>query len=140
MTYPIKPPQNTLQIHHKNHRYCSAAGPSLNNSVDISFAFRFTPSFLSLLLLSTIIHAPSNNVNTNPHPPKAAVVAKAGKYFGASCGRKMLLLTTPIRLAMGTATPVKTTRRFSSAILLLYHTSSMTLGADVPHVIMKHAK
>ena len=49
-------------------------------------------------------------------------------------------LTTPIKLATGTPTLVSITRLFSSAMLLLYQTSKMTLGADVPHVIMKQAK
>lgn len=129
----------TIEICHKNHLYSSAAGPSLNFSVDTSFAFNLTPCFRSRLLLSKIIHAPSRSVKTNPHAPKAAVVAKAGRYFGASLFRKMLLLTTPIKLATGTPTLVSIIRRFSSAILLLYQTSSITLGADVPQVIMKQA-
>jgi hypothetical protein len=45
-----------------------------------------------------------------------------------------------MRFATGTPTEVSMTRRFSSAMLLLYHTSRMTEGADVPHVIMKQAK
>jgi hypothetical protein len=32
------------------------------------------------------------------------------------------------------------TRRFSLAMLLLYQTSRITDGAEVPHVIMKQAK
>lgn len=52
----------------------------------------------------------------------------------------MLLLTTPIRFASGTPIDVKVTRWFSSATLLLYHVDSKTDGAEVPHVIMKHAK
>jgi hypothetical protein len=47
--------------------------------------------------------------------------------------------TRPITLATGTATLVSITRLFSLAMLLLYHVSNSTDGADVPHVIMKHA-
>lgn len=71
--------------------------------------------------MSTIIHAPSNIVKINPIPPNAAVVARAGMYLGASLFWKMLELTTPIRLARGTAIEVRRTRRPSWAILLLYH-------------------
>lgn len=40
--------------------------------------------------------------------------------------------TTPIRLASGTPMDVRTTRRPSLAMLLLYHTSRSTEGAEVP--------
>ena len=49
-------------------------------------------------------------------------------------------LTTPIKLATGTPNVVSIIRLFSSAMLLLYHTSKITLGALVPHVIMKQEK
>lgn len=49
--------------------------------------------------------------------------------------RKILLDTTPMRLAIGTAIDVKTARLFSSAILLQYHTSKSTEGALVPQAI-----
>lgn len=58
-----------------------------------------------------------------PQPPKAAVVIRAGRYSGASLSWKMFEDTTPMRLANGTPTEVKTTRLFSSAMLLLYQTS-----------------
>jgi hypothetical protein len=67
-----------------------------------------------------------------PTPPKAAVVIRAGRYFGASCVRNILELTTPIKLATGTAMLVKPTRRPSLAVLLLYQASNKTEGAEVP--------
>lgn len=45
---------------------------------------------------------------------------------------KMFEETTPMRLARGTPNDVRTTRRPSCAMLLLYQTSSSTEGADVP--------
>lgn len=48
--------------------------------------------------------------------------------------------TRPMTFAVGTATVVSIIRRFSLAMLLLYHTSSRTEGADVPQVIIKQAK
>jgi len=107
------------------------------------------------------MYAPSMSVRISPVAPNAAVVASAGMYSGASWSRKMLELTSPITLAMGTPSEVRRTRRFSSAMLLLYwlhqsaqrnlmseawwierptQVSSNTDGAEVPHVIMKHAK
>lgn len=80
------------------------------------------------------------SVKTSPVPPNAAVVAKAGIYFGLFSFRKMLELTTPIMFAIGTATLVNKTRLFSFATLLSYSTSNKTLGADVPQVITKLAK
>lgn len=55
-------------------------------------------------------------------------------------GPRFSHLTTPMRFATGTPMLVSMTRLFSSAMLLLYQTSRMTLGALVPQVIMKHAK
>lgn len=74
-----------------------------------------------------------------PTTPNTAVVIRAGKYFGASFAKKMLLDTKPITFATGTPTDVRTTRRPSCAILLLYHVESRTDGADVPHVIINVA-
>jgi hypothetical protein len=90
------------------------------------------PCLWSLLLLSNIIQRPRASVKRIPVPPKAAVVIRAGKYFGASWLRKMLEATTPIRLATGTAILVSTTRLPSLAMLLLYQASRRTEGADVP--------
>ena len=125
---------------YKNQRKSSTAGPSLNKAVGISLTSIFRPAFLSRRRLSAIIQKPSASVMQNPVPPNAAVVANAGIYFGASWFRKMLLLTTPIRFAIGTPKEVSTRRRPSCAILLLYHTSRSTEGAEVPQVIMNAAK
>lgn len=82
----------------------------------------------------------SNPVTSAPVAPKAAVVANAGMYLGAESAVKMLLDTSPMRLASGTPTEVKTTRRPSWGVLLLYQVESRTDGADVPQHIMNVAK
>lgn len=133
-------PSFQMTGHYKNQRYSGLAGPSIIRIVGTSPALSLTPCFTSRLLLSMIIQVPRSSVKARPTAPKAAVVASAGMYFGASLLRKILLLTTPIRLATGTPTEVSITRRFSLAMLLLYHTSRITDGAEVPQVIMKVAK
>jgi hypothetical protein len=125
---------------YRNHLNSCTPGPSLNNSVDTSLAPSTTPCLAFLLLLSHTIQLPNNPAVTAPVAPNAAVVTSAGIYLGISCVRKMFELTTPIRFASGTPTLVSVTRLFSSATLLLYQVDSSTDGADVPHVIMKHAK
>lgn len=70
--------------------------------------------------------------NTAPVAPNAAVVAKAGMYFGDDFGVKILLDTRPMTLARGTPIEVRTTRRPSWGTLLLYHVESSTDGALVP--------
>src|ERR1051326_3709129 len=86
------------------------------------------------------MYVPSKIVIRQPVAPNAAVVANAGMYFGASLVWKILLLTTPMRLARGTPTDVNVMRWPSFARLLLYHVLKITEGADVPQTIMKHAK
>lgn len=132
------PASAPIPIPYKNHLNSGAPGPSLNLSVATAPTppvVLWTPSFLSLLLLSHAIHSPSTTVQTSPTPPKAAVVASAGMYLGASCSRKMLEATMPIRLASGTATEVSSRRREGCGVLLLYQTSRMTDGAEVPPVV-----
>lgn len=73
-------------------------------------------------------------------PPKAAVVARAGMYLGASLFKKIFDETKPIRLLNGTPTLLITTLRPSCGILLLYHVLNKTLGAAVPQHIIKVAK
>lgn len=124
----------------KNHLNSLAAGPSRSRCVGTSLTLILTPSRLSLARLSSTIQNPSAKVRMKPIPPKAAVVASAGMYFGASWALKMFELTTPIRFAIGTPKLVNTTRFPSCAILLLYQTSRSTDGAEVPHVIMNAAK
>jgi hypothetical protein len=58
---------------------------------------------------------------TAPVAPKAAVVARAGMYFGAEDGKKMFDDTRPITLARGTPTEVRITRRPSWGTLLLLY-------------------
>lgn len=78
--------------------------------------------------------------STAPVAPKAAVVARAGMYFGADFGKKMFDETSPITLASGTPTEVRTTLRPSWGTLLLYHVERSTEGAEVPQHIIKVAK
>ena len=80
------------------------------------------------------MYVPRLAVMRAPVAPKHAVVINAGKYFGASFVRKMLLLTRPMRFARGTPTLVRTMRRPSCATLLLYQVLSNTDGADVPQL------
>ena len=139
VTTPTGLPASTpIPNPYKNHLNSGAPGPSLNLSVATAptppTVLR-TPSLESLFLLSHAIHRPSSTVQTSPTPPKAAVVASAGMYLGASCSRKMLEATRPIRLASGTATEVRSRRREGCGVLLLYQTSRMTDGAEVPPVV-----
>lgn len=84
--------------------------------------------------------SPTPSRHTNPdvhvlHPSWVYPNLKGGGgglHLGASWFLKILLLTTPIRLARGTAKDVSTTRRPSCAMLLLYQTSRRTEGAEVP--------
>jgi len=80
------------------------------------------------------MYVPKAAVIIAPVAPKQAVVISAGKYFGASFVRKILLLTRPMRFARGTPTLVRTMRRPSCAILLLYQVLRRTEGADVPQL------
>lgn len=136
--HPSHNTPNPIPLPYKNHLNSGAPGPSLNLSVATAptppTVLR-TPSLASLLLLSHAIHRPSSTVATRPTPPKAAVVASAGMYLGASCARKMLEATMPMRFARGTATAVRRRRREGWGVLLLYQTSRMTDGAEVPPVV-----
>lgn len=87
-----------VHVPHRYHLYEGLSGPKASISVEMSLALTFSPATLSLFLLSYIIHAPSNSVKTVPAAPNAAVVIRAGKYFGASLSRKMLDLF-PVQLA-----------------------------------------
>jgi hypothetical protein len=80
------------------------------------------------------MYDPNNAVIVAPTAPKQAVVINAGRYFGASLVRNILLLTRPMTFASGTPTLVKTTRRPSWATLLLYQVLRRTEGADVPQL------
>ena len=127
-------------IAYKNHLNSGTLGPSLSISVGTSLISSFLPSFLSLLLLSSTINIAKNPAIQAPVAPNAAVVARAGIYFGAVWFVKILLETRPMMLANGTPTEVRTTRRPSCGVLLLYQVDSRTEGAEVPQHIMKVAK
>jgi hypothetical protein len=123
--------RSTVMTAYKYHLYSFTAGPSLNRAVGTLRARSLTPCFASRRRLSNIIQVPKPIVRRNPVPPKAAVVASAGIYFGASLFWKMFE-TTPMRFARGTPKLVRMRRLPSCAILLLYQTSRRTDGADVP--------
>jgi len=110
-----------LQHHlpHMNQRNSGTAGPSRRRFVGTSAAVVFLPALRFRRMLSSTIYPPSRPAMRHPHAPKQAVVIRAVGYLGFSFSRKMLLDTRPMRLARGTPTDVRTTRRPSCAILLL---------------------
>lgn len=80
------------KIGYRYQRYEGLSGPEASSWVGISLAFALIPSARSLFLLSYIIQRPNKTVNTQPAAPKAAVVMRAVRYFGASFSMKMLEL------------------------------------------------
>lgn len=94
---------------YKNQRKWGLLGPSPNFDVGTSLAVKVTPSARFLFRLSHIMKNPRASAHEAPATPNAAVVINAGAYFGASGLRKMLLLTSPMRLASGTPIEVRST-------------------------------